>query len=397
LVTEKLPVVIIGAGVFQLPAIIMAKKMGFYVVAIDGAANAVGFKHADKYFVADIKNAELCIKLIKDLDPVAVFALSTEVAVVTVAAICNYFGLPGITPEAALNSTNKRRMRECFARENLPSPKFTAIYTTEELNDKVDIIGFPQVIKPVDSAGSRGVSIVRSKDKASEAFAHAKSHSVSGEVLIETYMDGVEISVEACVQYNKVTILSLSDKVRTPPPYPLDTRVIFPSDKEKTIQDRAKEIAERAIHSCGIDNAVIHIEMMVTSEGPKLVELAARGAGFHVFSKLLSWVCNIDTVKLLIDISLGRQVELSEIRQRGAVLSFPGTKPGVIQSISGLEEVRQLPGVEEANLYVQEGDAVRELRSGADRIGHIITFGIDRQSAVHIADEAEKELQIEVA
>jgi len=370
--------------------------MGFYVVVIDGAADAVGFEHADKYFVADIKNAEICIKLIRDFDPVAVFALSAEIAVVTVATICNYFGLPGISPEAALNSTNKRRMRECFARENLPSPEFTTIHTTGELNRKADIIGFPQVIKPVDSAGSRGVSIVKSKDHLNEAFTHAKSYSISGEVLIEQYMEGVEISVEACVQNNRVTILSLSDKIRTPPPYPLDTRVIFPSDKDVAIQDKAKKIAERAIHSCGIDNAIIHIEMMVTSEGPKLVELAARGAGFHVFSKLLGWVCDIDTVKLLIDISLGRSVDLDHIKQRGAVLSFPAARPGMVRHIAGVEELRKIPGVEEAKLYVNVGDTVRQLKSGSDRIGHIIAFGIDRESAVDVADEAEKKLQIEV-
>lgn len=393
---HKSTIVIIGAGVFQIPAITEAKRMGFFIVAIDGAANAAGFEHADRHFVADIKNAEECIRLIKDIKPVAVFALSAEIAVVTVATICNHFGLPGISPEAALNSTNKKRMRECFARENLPSPKFIAIFKEEDLKKKANLIGFPLVIKPADSAGSRGVSMVKTEDRLIEAFTHAKNYSTSGEVLIEDYMEGVEISVEAYIQNGEVTILSLSDKIRTPLPYPLDTRVIFPSNKEAAIQEKAKTIARQAILSCGINNAVIHIEMMVTSEGPKLVELAARGAGFHVFSSLLSWVCDINTVELLINISLGRPMKLHSIKQRGAVLSFPSLKAGIVKKIRGLEEIQNMPGIYDSKLYINVGDTVRHLKSGSDRIGHIIAFGEDRASAVRIADEAEKKLKIEI-
>jgi biotin carboxylase len=389
-------VVVIGAGPFQVPAITEAKRLGYVVVAIDGDANAVGFKDADQHFVVNVKDAEACLEVIRPLKPVAVLALAAEVAVVTVAKVCAALGLPGISPEAALNSTNKKRMRECFLKAGLPSPQFIPLQDTIDLSLKATSVGYPLVLKPADSAGSRGVSIVEKEEQLQDAYTHAHHYSTSGEVLMEEYMPGIEISVEACVQNGEVTILALSDKIRTPWPYPLDTRVIFPSNKPADIQDRAKEIAVKAIRACGINNAVIHMEMMVTPEGPKLVELAARGAGFHVFSKMLGWVCGINTVEMLINISLGKKVQLDHLQQRGAVLSFPPAKSGIVKSIEGVDAVRTFEGIQDAALYISPGDQVNVLKSGSDRIGHVISYGKDREDALRIADTAERMLKIEI-
>ncbi|NBO71411.1 MAG: ATP-grasp domain-containing protein [Bacteroidetes bacterium] len=393
---EIYTVVLIGAGLFQLPAIKEAKRLGLYVIALDGDANAPGLPYADKYFIADIKDPKQCIEIIRPFRPAAVFALATEVAVRTVADICAELDLKGVSPEAAINSTNKKRMRDCFLRDKLPSPKFIAVNDTVDLDKNASNIGYPLVTKPADSAGSRGVTIVETQDQLAEAFAHAKKYSTSGEVLLEEYMSGDEISVEAFIQNGNIQILSLSDKIRTPKPFPLDTRVIFPSNKDDKIQIEARRIAEQAIVSCGIDNAVIHIEMMVTPTGPKLVEIAARGAGFHVFSNLLSWVCDINTVELLINISLGREVKLTKIKQRGAVLSFPSAKRGIVKKIENIETIKKTEGIYDAELYIKVGDQINPLKSGSDRIGHIIAFGSDRNSALEIAENAESLLKIEV-
>ncbi len=386
-------IIIIGAGVFQLPAIIKAKSLGYFVVALDGKEDAEGFSFADQSFVADIKDANACLAIIKDMNPVAIVSMATEIAVVTVAKLCEHFGLPGLSVEAALNSTNKQRMRKCFEQKSLPSPVSFSI-TQADAKETATKIGLPVVVKPTDSAGSRGVSIVTTYDQLLKAYHHAKSNSPSGEVLIEEYMDGVEISVEAFVQNGEVSILALSDKIRTPFPYPLDTRVIFPSNKDAWIQEEAKRIAKEAILSCDIQTAVIHIEMMVTATGPKLVELAARGAGFHVYSTLLGWVCGIDTSELLIDLALGRKVVISNLCQRGAVLSFPNGSKGKIVKIEGVADLELMKELYEFRLYVKEGDIIRELQSGSDRIGHIIVLADDRKQAIEAADKAEQKLII---
>ena len=388
--------VVVGAGSFQVPVIARAKERRFFVVALDANPEAPGFALCDRSIVVDIRNPAACIAALECIEPVAVLALATEVAVVTVAFIAEVFGLKGVSVEAALNSTSKKRMRECFLEYKIPSPAFKAISNAASVNTAAAAIGFPLVVKPSDSAGSRGVSIVTAPRSLQAAYDHALSFSTNGEVLIEAYMDGVEISVESYVQDGVVTILSLSDKIRTESQYPLDTHVIFPSEKADAIQAEAKSMAIRAIEACKIDNAVVHMEMMVTPEGPKMVELAARGAGFHVFSKMLAWVCDINTVDLLIDISLGKKIMYPALKQRGAVLAFPGAKSGIVKEVYGLSDIQQTQGVYEAEAYVKTGDRINELRSGSDRIGHIIVFGDDRVKALEITRKAERLFNIEV-
>lgn len=396
--TNEPIIIIVGAGDFQLPAIIRAKERGFFVVALDANPDAAGFALSDQSIVVDIKSAKNCIEAIKDLKPVAVLALATEVAVVTVAVIAEFFGLKGLSIEGAHNSTSKIRMRECFLKFEIPSPVFKIVVDVALLNLLAQDIGFPLVIKPSDCAGSRGVSIVHSSKSLLEAYNHAFSFSASGEVLMEEYMHGVEISVESYIQDGIVTILSLSDKIRTKPPYPLDTHVIFPSNKSATIQTAAKSIAVKAIQACKIDNAVVHMEMIVTDEGPKMVELAARGAGFHVFSKMLGWVCDINTVDLLIDISLGNKINTcNQLPQRGAVLAFPACECGIVKNVYGLDSIRTMKGVYEVESYVKTGDTIRELKSGSDRVAHIIVFGDNRTEALSINEAAEKIFKIEVS
>lgn len=394
---NDLPIVIIvGAGSFQIPAIMEAKRMGLFVVALDGNNDAPGFEFADERIVVDIRNPEACLREVKELRPAAALGLATEVAVVTVAAIAEHYGLKGPSVEAAYNCTSKLRMRQRFMENAIPSPRFHLITDEKDLNSLSQLFGYPLVIKPSDSAGSRGVSIVSSLEGLHDAFHHAAKFSVSGEILIEEFMEGVEISVEAFIQDGDVTILALSDKKRTESLYPLDTQVIFPSTKSLEVQRQARGVARAAIKACKVDNAVVHMEMIVTPNGPKMVELAARGAGFHVFSKMLAWVCDINTVKLLIDISLGNKVELNNIKQRGAVLSFPFSDAGTVVSVEGISDVKAIPGIHDVEVYVKEGDKVNELRSGSDRVAHIIAFGNTRAEAESIAGEAENLIKIKL-
>jgi biotin carboxylase len=213
-------------------------------------------------------------------------------------------------------------------------------------------------------------------------------------VLIEEFMEGEESSVEAFVYENKINILALSDKIRTAPPYLLDTTVIFPSAYPLEIQNNTIEIAKKAINAVGIDMGAVHFEVMMTLSGPIPVEIAARGAGFKVYSDILPKVTGIDILKATIQCALGESANLTRIKEMASVLKFIEAKPGKIKKITNLDTAKEIPGIYEIEIYKKPGEIIKPLKSGDDRIGHIISFGDSREDAINSVQHVENILKI---
>jgi biotin carboxylase len=388
-------VLIIGAGSVQVAGIQRARELGFHVIAADDNPAAPGLALADLADVGHVKDVAYITALARAERVEGVFSISVEQAVKTIAAVCHELRLPGLTPEAAENATNKHRMRTAWAAAGVPSPASHACQSFPDVRAAVARVGFPAVVKPADSAGSRGVSFVDGDAQLDSAYEQARVYATGGTVLVEEYMPGIEMSVEAFVSGGKFWPLATSDKIRTEPPYLLDTTVLFPSEQPTAIQDEAVRIVARAAEVLGIDNAPLHAEVMVTPKGPMMVELAARGPGFKVFTEMIPWVTGIDTVRELIRLSVGETPDLSQPLRRGAVLRFPEVPPGRVKSISGVEAARAIPGITDLEIYCQEGEIVRLLTSGGDRVGHIIAMAETREAAAAAVQQAEQALRIE--
>jgi biotin carboxylase len=386
---------IIGAGEAQLAGIRRAREMGYAVIAVDANPGAPGLALAHRALVTDIKNAAPIIDLARAERVCGVCAFSVEAAVRTVAAVAEALHLPGPSREAAMNATDKQRMRELWAATGLPSPASIPCYTLVAAEAAMHRLGGPVVVKPADSAGSRGVSLVASAAGLPGAFAAALHHAANGVVLVETFMAGVEMSVEGFMTGGRFVPLACSDKIRTAPPHLLDTTVLFPSEQPAGIQARAIDLVGRAALALGLDAAPVHAEVMVTAQGPMMVELAARGPGFKVFTGMLPWVTGIDGVGELIRLSVGSATGFAAPQARGAVLRFPEVAPGRVARLAGIDTARSVRGVTELEIYCREGDTVRPLASGADRVGHIIALAETRGAALAAVLAAEAALTIE--
>ena len=389
-------VLIIGAGPVQVVGIQRAQEMGFTVVATDGNPKAPGLQIADIPVAMDVKDIPNTITLAKKHRVDGVLSVAVEVAVKTVAAVADALSLPALSPEAAENATNKHRMRTLWAANGIPSPASYPCMSLTEAQTAARQVGFPIVVKPADNAGSRGVSKVERVDDLPIAYEKALGYAGNGMMLVEEFMPGVEMSVEAFVYNGEVYVMALSDKIRTKPPYLLDTTVLFPSEHSPHIQEQAKEIVAAAIKALGIDMSPVHAEVMVTPHGPMMVELAARGPGFKVFTDMIPWVTGVDVVKELIKLSVGDGPDFTVRFNRGSVLRFPEVPPGLVTRVEGVDEARKIEGVSDLDVYVKPGDVVRPLTSGSDRVGHIISTAETRKEAVEIIRRVESILRIEV-
>ena len=389
-------VMCIGAGPYQKKGIETAKKMGLYVIATDVDPNAVGLSSADKPYAIDARDIKNSLKIAREEKIDGVMTISSDASVMTVASISEELGLPGINKEVAANCLDKEFMRKAFYAHNVPSPKSYAVYSVEDLLQKSKLVKFPVVVKPADSAGSRGVRKVERQEDLPQAYKKAIEYSDKQKVIIEEFMEGVEVSVEAFVVDGEIHIIALSDKIRTEPPYLLDIQVTFPSAYPKKVQKQIIDVAKKAIKAVGVKTGPIHMELMMTKDGPVPVELAARGPGFKVFSDMIPMVTGIDVLKATVDVAMGKKPNLKHTKKRASSIKFFSAEPGVLKSISGVEEAKKIPGVYEIVMYIKPGSKTRALTSGLDRIGHIISSTTTRKKAIDVINKAIKKINVEI-
>jgi len=387
-------VMFVGAGNYQKKGIEKAKEMGLLVIATDGSPDAPGLKIADLAYAVDVKDFKKTLEIARKNTIDGILTIASEVSVRTVAYICQELKLPGITMKTADRCTDKDLMRKVFRNSNIPVPISYPVFDLQELIQKVKEIGFPIVIKPADSAGSRGVRKVDNDSELEAAFYNALSYSEKKKVMVEEFMEGEESSVEAFVCENKINILALSDKIRTDPPYLMDTTVIFPSAYPLEIQHNIIDIAKQAISAVGIKLGAVHLEIMITPDGPIPVEIAARGAGFKVYSDILPNVTGIDILKATIQCALGDPADLTRTKAMASVLKFIEAKPGKIKKIINLDIAKEIPGIYEIEIYKKPGEIIKPLQSGDDRIGHIILFSDSRLDAINSVQRVENILEI---
>ncbi|MCL2880431.1 MAG: ATP-grasp domain-containing protein, partial [Treponema sp.] len=219
-------IIILGAGVMQGPVIKIAKELGFYTVALDGSKDAVCIPLADRFENIDLKNKEeieaFTRSLLQSGGKVGIMTAGTDFSA-SVAWAAEKLGLPGIPYEAALNASDKSRMRALFKAAALPSPEYITVTANDisslTTNHYPLSTSSPLVIKPVDNMGGRGCRRVDSEAQFNDAITDALKFSRSGRAIVEAYMDGPEFSVDAIVYHGEITICGLADRHIFFPPY----------------------------------------------------------------------------------------------------------------------------------------------------------------------------------
>jgi biotin carboxylase len=372
-------ILFVAAGLAQAPAIREARAAGYTVAAMDGSADAPGLQEAEKSYAANILDAAEIVRCARDFEAHGIVSVCCDVAMEAVALAVRELGLPGIPLEVVQVSRSKIEQRQRMQQAGLLVPQYWLVRSAAVARAAWDgLTTSACVIKPVDASGSRGVSYVDSPERVDAAFTLAVQNSKSGTVLVESFMPGIEYSVEAWVTGTDIHLLATSVKVRTQPPYLLDRQVHFPDDLLPEQRQTMIDHAFRAIAACGFRDCPVHLECIWSPQGPMVVELAARGAGFKVFTEMLPRVTGLSTALASVQTSLG---EVPNLRRTAAGLAaslvFVDPVPGVFVNAEGVDAARALPGISEIVLYPQAGQALHELRSGADRAGHIIAYDPD--------------------
>lgn len=382
-------IMILGASILQLPAIIKAKKMGLQTVAVDIDKNAIGFKYADVCLEISTINIPKVVEAAKHYKVNGIMTLASDMPIRTVAAVAKERRIVGISEETALKATNKAIMRECLKEHGVPIPKFFRINSYDDYLSAVQLINGKIIVKPVDNSGSRGVFLVedkKDKDNVDHAYKYSKKFSRSDEIIIEEYIEGPEVSVETLSINGSVHIIAITDKLTTGAPEFVEMGHSQPTRLSGETIEQIHSLTISAVQAIGIKNGPSHTEMIITDEGPKVVELGARLGGDNITSNLVPLSTGVDIVKCSIDIALGHRPDFQSKHSRGAAIRYFKTPAGKIRYIKGIREAERLPGIKQISFVKTIGDTVGKINCSVDRIGYVIAQGTNANEAITICE-----------
>lgn len=388
---------IVGAGVMQGPAIRFAKERGLFTVAVDGASSAPCAGLADRFVQIDLKNKEGIETLARELNAEGLLAgimtAGTDFSA-TVAYAAEGLGLPGIPYETALDASDKERMRRRFRDAGVPSPDFLVLRSIPDSSFSLPL-SYPVVVKPVDNMGSRGCRRADDSEALSDAVADALRYSRSGRVIVEEYMEGPEFSVDALVHEGELTLCGLADRHIFFPPYFIEMGHTIPSALPAEEAAKLLEVFYRGVRALGITNGAAKGDVKLTAKGPMIGEIAARLSGGYMSGWTYPYASGVEPTRGAISIALGEKpAGLEPVRNwtcaERAFISIPGT----VASLQGVKAARDLPGVKELFLRVDEGSVVFFPENNVSKCGNVIAALPDRKEAVAAAALAARSVLI---
>ena len=388
--SEKKNALIVAGGRWQVPVIEFLKKENHFVFVIDPFLDSPGVALADRHIKADVRDVEGIKKLISGIKFDIVTSDQSDIAVETVAILAQHLGVKGNDRGAVKKFTNKFISRQ-YARElGIPVPEFIGVSDWPEVKTAIAALGLPVILKPVDSQSSRGVFKLDdgNVDRVEELTSLALKESREKFLLVEKYVDGIELTVEGICSNKKHRSLAISEKkhfrmgIASELKYPAE----LPSDVESAIIC----FNDQYVESSGLDFGITHSEYIYNSITNKicLIEIACRGGGTLISSDIAKWVSRVDLYHILYHdlIGISADVKSLPVLKRHAMLHFFEFPGGIVNDIAGLQEVAAMPGIRMIHLEFKKGDLIKPASDDRSRQGFVI-----------ILADSKKELKKKIA
>jgi len=392
---------IIGGGVMQIPAIKEAQETGLKVIVTDYNPDSEGLKMADFPMLVSTRNIDIAVMKAREFHgrhPIdGVLTVGTD-ASKTVAAVANALKLPGIRYEVAERATNKIKMRQRLRKKGVPVPDFYGVWNLDEAKEAMEKLGLPLVIKPADNMGARGVRKISVREELIEAFHAAKDASISGEIILEDFMEGPELSIDAIVIENEIFITGVADRIIEMPPYFIETGHIMPSALPQKDIDAACKVMSDAIRAVGIDTGAAKGDIKITPGGvAKVGEIAARLSGGFMSSYTYPLATGVNLLRAAVKLAIGENsFDFTPKFKKCAIERAIIPKPGKILSIEGLDRARKIKGVAEIIMHKGVGDTMHVQRDNMEKAGSVIVVGSNREEALEVSQKALDTVKISI-
>lgn len=366
-------ILIIGAGWEQVSLIETAKKMGYYIIATHPHISADGFKLADQYYVKDSRDIKGHISIAESHKIDAVLTDNCDYSLYTASIVASKLRLPFTSIQSALYSNDKFAQRECVSYTKVKQPQFIKIQTLDQLFDAIPKIGFPSILKPIDSRGTFGVTIIENERQLKNAYFDAINNSPSRTLIYEQFINGTLVTVDGFCFKNGHQSLTVASRKFEEGPKPVTKEIIYPAVFEDNINMALMNAHHDVVKALGYNVGHTHGEYILTENNEIfLVECTNRGGGVFTSSVIVPLLTKYPINECLINQMLG--CDNYEPANKGfasmqcsAMLTFIDYEVGKVIEEINAEEVQNLPFTIRFRSKYGVNDMIESIENGAGR------------------------------
>ena len=393
--SEAKKIMVLGAGVMQVPLIKKIREMGHEALVLGIKGNYPGLEFASRAIFEDFTDLEKTLEVAKREKIDAIMTCGIDLPVKTIAYVSEKMGLPGISIKAGEIVNDKALMQECFSQGGVRTARHQKVFSYEESLKVASDFGFPVMFKAVDSQGSNGITKVLNAEQAKEAFDYAKSVTKHPYILVEEFLDGEEFGAQAFVNKGEIQfILPHGDYV-----FHGDTGVPLghyaPCDFDESVIEDCKNQLNLCVKAAKLDTCAINIDYMLCKGKVYVLELGAR-CGATMLAETVSIYYGFDYYEQMVIASLDEKPDFSPRYTpcASATMTLYSETDGVIVSQENLNAPDDRLIVVQFDKKV--GDKVSAFKRGVHRLGHVIVKGKTKEEAEQYLKEVLSKVKITV-
>lgn len=369
---------VLGGSRYALPVIKAAHDLGIYVITCDYLPDNIAHKYSDEYCNISIIDKEKTLEAAKKLHIDGILSFACDPGVITAAYVAEQMGLPNVGPyESVCILQNKSRFREFLTQNGFTVPTAKGYKNVEDALKDVQMFHWPVIVKPTDSAGSKGVTRVDDPKDLEKSIRYALSYSHSDEFIIEDFIpqhgyssDTDSFSIDGELKFVSFNCQRFDRNAKNP--Y-TPAAYSWPSSMSSAHQEDLKNEIQRLLKLLNMKTAVYNIETREGTDGKAyIMELSPRGGGNRL-AECLRYATGVDMITNMVKYSVGLPVD--EITQKPyngcwAEIVLHSDEPGVFKELWISDVIAD--HVVERDLWIEEGTTVGGFEAANEAIGTLV-------------------------
>lgn len=370
---------LIGAGEESLHTIRKAQELGVRVTALDGNPGAEGLRAADEGLVVDISDEEAVLETLRPKESDFLITGPIGRYLTTAGAVNDALGLPGISRQAAALCTDKYLFHRKLQEKGLRNCHCCLIAAGEPIRrEEYRELEFPAILKPRYGSGSRGIFFINKKEELEEALPKlcAKDEQLPEEdYVLEEAVDGVEYGVDAVMDESIFRMILLRRKLLTPPParQAVGYLAVSPQEGEESrrLCERAQACLREATALLGLQNCLLHADLMIAEGYVFIIELSARPSGHNLHNLFTPMATGVDMAEQYIRSRCGMEYSFVPEKTAKLMIHYFDLEECFVKRVPKPDELKLPEGVvlRAWHCTIRPGDYLEKVTTGHSLMG----------------------------